>query len=149
MRIAIAVFSLGAGVALAQSNEGVTYWPASKLKGYSASLKGAMGSAQLTNRGNHSAMVARREEDGVVEVHMNWADIHIPQDGEATILYGGKVEGGKETGPGEIRGGKIVGGTSQKVAAGDVMLIPAGVPHQTLVTKGKPVTVMIIKIEKK
>jgi mannose-6-phosphate isomerase-like protein (cupin superfamily) len=149
MKKAIWLLALGAGVAAAQSKEGFAYFPATKLKGYAATLKGAMGSEQLGNRGNHSFMVARREQSGEPEVHMAWSDIHIPQDGEATIVWGGKVEGGRETQPGEIRGGKIVGGTSQKVRAGDVVVIPAGMPHQTVVEPGKPVTVLIIKVEKK
>ena len=149
MRIAAAVLGLGAGLALAQSNQGVAHLPSTKLKGYATSLKGAMASEQLGNRGNYSLMVARREADGEAEIHEGWADIHIPQDGEAVILHGGKLEGGRVTQPGEIRGGKIVGGTIQKVREGDVVVIPAGVPHQTLVAKGKPVTVMIIKVEKK
>ena len=148
-RAMVVVLALGAGTAAAQSSEGVAYWPAAKLKGYATSLKGAMATEQLGNRGNHSLMVAHREASGEPEVHMNWADVHIPQDGEAAILYGGKVEGGKETQPGEIRGGKIVGGKTQRLGPGDVILIPAGVPHQTLVDKGKKVTVLILKVEKK
>ncbi len=65
------------------------------------------------------------------------------------MVYGGKVEGGRTTGPGEIRGGKIVGGKTQKLAPGDVIVIPAGVPHQTTVPAGKSWTVFIVKIEKK
>ena len=153
MRFGLLLVSLSTGLAVGQPGSGVQYWPAAKLKGYSTALKAkttkGMGSEQLANLGNYTFMVARREESGEPEVHMNWSDVHIPQDGEATIVWGGKVEGGHETQPGEIRGGKIVGGTSQKVRVGDVVVIPAGMPHQTVVEKGKPVTVMIMKVEKK
>lgn len=160
MKILLCVCCLNVAVAQAQSSEGLLYLPAAKLKGYSSSLKAKqptvsgnkksmLASEQLANRGNHSAMVIRRDESGEPEVHVNWADVHIGQDGEATIVYGGKVEGGRETGPGEIRGGKIVGGTTLKLGPGDVALIPAGMPHQTTVEKGKSVTVLIFKIEKK
>jgi len=134
------------------AQDGFAYWPAAKLKGYSASLKpgpGGSASEQLANLGNHTYMVIRRDQSGEPEIHAGWSDVHLPQDGEATIVWGGKIEGGRLTAPGETRGGKIVGGTSQKVRAGDVVVIPAGLPHQTLVDKGKAVTVLIVKVEKK
>ncbi len=149
-----------AGVAWAQSGDGAVFWPAAKLKGYAPVLKAKMptvvaGKKQmlaiedLANRGNHTYLVARRDESGEAEVHANWADIHIGQEGEAAMIYGGKLEGGRETGPGEIRGGKIVGGTTQKLGPGDVIVIPAGVPHHTTLAPGKSWTVFIVKIEKK
>ena len=132
------------------------HWPAAKLKGYSPALKAKqptgkaqMASEQLANLGNYTFMVARRDESGEPEVHAGWNDIFIAQDGEATLIYGGKVEGGKETQPGETRGGKIVGGKTQKLAAGDMAIIPFGTPHQTTVEKGKHFTYMVIKVEKK
>ena len=156
MRIRIALmgfFCLGAGLA----QDGFVYWPAAKLKGFPAELKakaasgkkGAMASEQLGNMGNYTFMVARRDQNGEPEVHANWSDIFVAQDGEATLLYGGKVEGGHDTTPGELRGGKIVGGKSQKLAAGDMAIIPAGTPHQTNPAPGKTFTYMVIKVEKK
>ena len=160
MRLTICVLWLGVALAQAPSGDGFVYWPAAKLKGYSGVLKARMpadvggkkqmaATEQLGNRGNHSFMVARRDESGEPEVHAEWADIHIGQEGEAAMVYGGKVEGGRQTAPGEIRGGKIVGGRTQKMAPGDVVVIPAGMPHQTTVEKGKSWTVLIVKIEKK
>ncbi len=133
------------------------YWPAAKLKGFPAALKtkaaagkkGAIASEQLGNQGNFTFMVARRDAHGEPEVHAGWNDIFIAHDGEATLLYGGKVEGGHDTAPGETRGGKIVGGNSQKLGAGDMVVIPAGMPHQTNVESGKSFTYMVIKVEKK
>jgi uncharacterized RmlC-like cupin family protein len=160
MRASLGFLFLAVALVQGPSQEGVVYLPAAKLKGYAAALKGKMtggaagkkqssASEQLAGRGNHSFMVIRRDESGEAEVHAGWHDVHIPQDGEATMIYGGKVEGARETGPGELRGGRIVGGTAQKLVPGDVILIPAGVPHHTTVAPGRSVTVMIIKIEKK
>ena len=139
----------------AMAQDGFVYWPAAKLKGFPAALKakaasgkqGAVASEQLDNHGNFTSMVARRTENGEPEVHAHWNDIFVAQEGEATLIHGGKVEGGHETTPGEVRGGKIVGGKTQKLAAGDMVIIPAGMPHQT--NPSGSFTYMVIKVEKK
>ncbi len=64
-----------------------------------------------------------------VEIHTNEADLFFVIDGNATQVLGGKVIDGKETGPGQIRGAKIEGGTTYQLGTGDVMWVPAGVPH--------------------
>ena len=64
-----------------------------------------------------------------VEIHTNEADLFFVIDGNATQVLGGKVIDGKETGPGQIRGAKIEGGTNYQLGTGDVMWVPAGVPH--------------------
>lgn len=66
---------------------------------------------------------------GQVEVHERDTDIFYIVEGTATIVTGGQPEGGKTTGPGEIRGEKISGGTRRALAKGDVIVIPRGVPH--------------------
>jgi hypothetical protein len=68
-------------------------------------------------------------------------------DGHATVVTGGKIIGEKSTGPGEIRGKSVDGGTRQEVSAGDVVHIPAGLAHQTLVADGETVTYFVIKVE--
>ena len=54
--------------------------------------------------------------------------IHV-LSGEATLTYGGTVTNARETGPGQIRGDAISGGTKMTVRAGDFLQIPAGLPH--------------------
>jgi len=153
VKLLIAVFSFAA---LAQAQEGFLHLPAAKIKGFPASLqarqaakKSATGSEQLANLGNYTMMAIRRDASGDPEIHASWNDIFIAQDGEATLIYGGKVEGGRETAPGETRGGKIVGGKTQKIAAGEMAVIPAGMPHQTTLEPGKSFTYMVVKVEKK
>ena len=64
-----------------------------------------------------------------VEVHTNEADLFYVIDGSATQVLGGSVIGGRETAPGQIRGSKIDGGQTYHLAKGDVMWVPAGMPH--------------------
>jgi quercetin dioxygenase-like cupin family protein len=64
-----------------------------------------------------------------VEVHMTEADLFYVIDGDATLITGGTVIGGRPTAPGQIRGSKVEGGESHHLTKGDVMWVPAGVPH--------------------
>lgn len=64
-----------------------------------------------------------------VEIHANEADLFYVIEGRATQVLGGKVIGGKETAPGQIRGSTIEGGQTYQLGKGDVMWVPAGVPH--------------------
>jgi quercetin dioxygenase-like cupin family protein len=65
----------------------------------------------------------------VVEIHANEGDLFYVIEGRSTQVLGGKVIGGKETGPGQIRGASIEGGQSYSLGKGDVMWVPAGMPH--------------------
>jgi mannose-6-phosphate isomerase-like protein (cupin superfamily) len=96
---------------------------------------------------HHYTMLAFRQSSGGGELHQNFADIFFILDGHATVVTGGKIADEKSTGPGEIRGKSVEGGTRQDVKAGDVVHIPAGMPHQTLVNQGDTVTYFVIKVE--
>jgi len=76
----------------------------------------------------------RTDKGNVPEVHVHWTHYIQVLSGEATLIYGGTVSNAKETGPGQIRGDAIVGGTSMTVHAGDFLQIPAGMPHQFTAT---------------
>ena len=78
---------------------------------------------------SYSVTVAHRDKAGMVEVHDKETDTIYVLDGSATIVTGGTMVGGSVTAPGQQRGSDIKGGTEQKVAKGDVMVIPAGIPH--------------------
>jgi mannose-6-phosphate isomerase-like protein (cupin superfamily) len=74
-------------------------------------------------------MGAHRNGTGQVEVHDKETDVMYVVDGEATIITGGTMVGGKITAPGQSRGTDIQGGHTQRLAKGDVIVIPAGIPH--------------------
>ena len=71
----------------------------------------------------------RADASPVSELHANEADLFYVVEGDATQVLGGAVVGGKETGPGQIRGSKVEGGQTYKLGKGDVMWVPAGMPH--------------------
>ena len=87
--------------------------------------------------GNRTFMVAHREGSGLAEIHDTQADIMVISKGEITMVYGGTIVDGKNTGPGETRGPAIKGGTEVKLGPGDVLHIPAKVPHQMKLDPGK------------
>jgi len=142
--------------AIAQSKSEVVYWPSSAIRSYSPTLKSreaanktTTASEYLSDLGNYKFEILRRDASGGGETHQNWTDVFVVQDGEATILYGGTLENPTDAGNGEIRGARHIGGKSQKVSAGDIFVIPPGVPHQTIVEPGKLFFTMIVKIERK
>ena len=87
------------------------------------------------------------EHSGGGELHQNFADIFFIIDGHATVVTGGSLVEAKTTGPGEMRGKSVEGGSRQELKAGDVVHIPAGMPHQTLVADGESVTYFVVKVE--
>lgn len=62
-------------------------------------------------------------------VHPDQAEYAIVIAGEGTLRSGGTMMGGRQTQPGLIEGDRIDGATERPLRPGDVMLIPAGVPH--------------------
>ena len=108
--------------------------------------KAPFASQDLVRYGNHYTMLAHREETGSSEVHEHEADFFVVQEGEATIVTGGKVVNPQMQKPGEIRGSSITGGERHLLSTGDIIHIPAGIPHQLLVEKGKPFTYFVVKV---
>ena len=62
-------------------------------------------------------------------MHNKETDIFYVIDGEATLVTGGTVVGGKTTAPDQIRGTEVQGGETHHLAKGDFIVIPAGTPH--------------------
>src|SRR5881227_780501 len=68
---------------------------------------------------------SHRETGGKVEVHDKETDVLYVVDGEATFVFGGQMQGGKVTSPGQWQGSDITGGETHRIAKGDVFVIPA------------------------
>jgi mannose-6-phosphate isomerase-like protein (cupin superfamily) len=115
-------------------------------EGKLAQKKEPFASQELARYGNHYTMLAYREETGSSEVHEHEADFFVVQQGEATLVTGGKVVNPKTQKPGEIRGSSITGGERHALTTGDIVHIPAGTPHQLLLEKGKPFTYFVVKV---
>ena len=84
----------------------------------------------LFNQGeSYMVHASRREKPGMAEIHTKDADIVYVLDGTATLVTGGTAVDAKVTEPDELRGSSINGGEAHPLKKGDVIIVPAGVPH--------------------
>ena len=95
----------------------------------------------------HSLSLIQRNANGVVEVHLHKHDMLFVRQGSATLISGGEVVNGKDTGSGEIRGDSIRNGTKRTIQAGDIVQIPATVPHQILLNPGETIAYAAVKVD--
>lgn len=102
----------------------------------------------LEQRAHHAAIMVRRTESSPPELHEEFDDLYIVQEGGAVLVYGGRYDGGEPTEPGEWRGGIIVDGERQALAAGDVVLVPADVAHQVEIEQGKSIVYHVVKVRR-
>ena len=77
----------------------------------------------LTVTGSH------RDKAGQVEVHEKETDVIYIIEGDATFVTGGTVVGQKQTRAGQFVGTSVQGGETHKLTKGDVIVVPAGIPH--------------------
>jgi mannose-6-phosphate isomerase-like protein (cupin superfamily) len=129
---------------------GFILWRASELAQRNAQLGttiGADGSSRetladyLTPARSHRFRFIRRDSDGLPEQHDEIEDYVYVQSGQGTILVGGQMLG--RTGD---MGTEINGGTRYSVGAGDVLRIPAGIPHAYLVGDGGHITYVLVRV---
>jgi hypothetical protein len=130
--------ALGVASAVAQDG-GITVWPKGVPPG---------GIKQKADFGDHLLEISHREASGRAELHKVKADVMVIQTGIATLLTGGDVIDPVPTGPNEIQGSGIKGGVKREVGPGDVIEIPAGVPHQFLLAPGTQITYLVVKVVK-
>jgi mannose-6-phosphate isomerase-like protein (cupin superfamily) len=129
----------GCSAALAQG-DGITVWKKGVPPG---------GITEKKDFGDHLLEISHREVDGKCELHKVKADVMVIQTGTATLVTGGEVIEPKDTGPNEVQGSGIKGGVKHEIGPGDVIEIPAGVPHQFLLAPGTQITYLVVKVVKK
>jgi quercetin dioxygenase-like cupin family protein len=129
-------------------------WSAAELAKRDAALStrvGADHSARetLADYGHHRFRLLYRDADGAPEQHDTIVDVVIVQSGEGTLQLGGEMIGRRAgSGAGEYVGTRLEGGARHPLGAGDVIHIPAGIPHSFLVPKGKHLTYVLVKFPK-
>lgn len=130
---------------------GFGLWKAAELKQRDEALSKRVGpdrSARetLADYGDHRFRFLYRDADGVPEQHDRIVDVVFVQSGEGTLLLGGRMINPKaSSGAGEWLGTGIEGGERHPLAAGDVVHIPATIPHRFLVQAGQHITYVLVK----
>jgi mannose-6-phosphate isomerase-like protein (cupin superfamily) len=111
-----------------------------------AKATGSSGST-LASYGNLALKLSVRTSSGGAEIHAHYDDLMIVQQGSATLVTGGTVVDPKAGSDGETKGSSVQGGTSQSLAPGDVVIVPAGVPHQLLIPPGTLYSALVAKVK--
>lgn len=110
-----------------------------------AKAKGSSG-ATLEDFVSYKVQLSERTISGGAEVHAHWDDVIMVKRGKATLITGGTVVEGTTGADGETHGARIEGGERHALAAGDVVTVRAGTPHQMMLTPGTVFGAMVVKI---
>jgi hypothetical protein len=130
---------------------GFAMWRASDLKAHEAELAKHVGADHssretLAEYKDHRFRMLYRDADGNPEQHDAIIDVVMVQSGEGTLVLGGTMAGRRATSPGEWLGTSLDGGERRAVGAGDLIHIPAGIPHSFLVPAGQHIAYVLLKI---
>jgi len=99
--------------------------------------------------GNYQMSVAHPNASGEAELHQTKNDIFYVISGGCTLVTGGTIPKARSTQPHEMRGAAVSGGQKHKLGTGDLLTIPAGVPHQMLLDAGTEITYAVVKVNAK
>ncbi len=91
---------------------------------------------RLIEGGSYNINIRRLRDIETALMHPRTTDVYIVREGSGTLVTGGQIvdENGEPT-DGQ-RGTAIRGGTERVISAGDLVFIPAGVPHGFRETDG-------------
>lgn len=129
----IAAMLLASGLAAAQSAPADAA-SAAEIRAKVAALAVTMGKkafAQepLVTDGITVAAIEYWKAPGKPAVHPDEAEYALVLEGAGTLVSGGTMADAKETRKGLVEGSRIDGGVTRRLEPGDVILVPAGVPH--------------------
>ena len=100
----------------------------------------------LLDAGAYKLDAGRRDGPGEVEYHAHTVDVMHVVEGSARVVTGGEMVGVRSAGDGELRADSVTGGQPHELSAGDVLAVPAGVPHQ-FTRVSDPFLYFVVKVE--
>jgi mannose-6-phosphate isomerase-like protein (cupin superfamily) len=95
--------------------------------------------------GSYKTLLVVRVHTGDAELHEQWADQMVITKGTLTLVTGGTMQEGHITASGETRGPGIQGGKEVILRPGDIVRIPAHVPHWVKLTPGTTTSYLVFK----
>jgi mannose-6-phosphate isomerase-like protein (cupin superfamily) len=145
----MSLFGISLGIALlvgTLQGAGVEFWSGSELKSSAERLEQEAGTKGIAGTTSGAASIWRRAKSGEAELHKTKTDVLVIQQGSATLVFGGTIPDARTSAPNEIRGKSIRNGESRKLVPGDIIRIPAGIPHQFILEKGQQVAYFALKL---
>lgn len=127
-RLTASLALLGATPAMAQDTPSVLFASKADIAAAAAKAKAAMlpgrniGNATVLAFGSYRGILDYRVGPVPGAVHKDQNELFEVVEGSGTLTTGGTLEKGPQ-------GDMVKGGTDRHVAAGDVFVVPAGVPH--------------------
>jgi uncharacterized cupin superfamily protein len=121
-------------------------WSAAEMTAAAKELAATKGTThRYFGEKNYNMEVRRLTGPQPILLHAKKSDFMVIQDGEGTYVSGGELVNGKPGGEdaGDMRGDSIRGGVSQVVKPGDVIYVPAGIPHGFVETRDHVTFVML------
>ena len=149
--IRLLVAALVAAPVSAAAPAGFAIWTARDLAEHDAALPAHVAADHssretLADYGDHRFRMLYRDADGNPEQHDAIIDVVFVQSGEGALLLGGTMAGRRTTAAGEYVGTRLDGGERHALGRGDIVHVPAGVPHSFMVAAGKHITYVLLKI---
>ena len=88
-----------------------------------------LSTVRLLEGGTYNVNIRRLRGVETALVHERTSDVYVVREGSGTLVTGGTLvdENGAEVDG--LRGAAIQGGIARVISVGDVIFIPAGVPH--------------------
>lgn len=99
-----------------------------------SAANGDMLTSEVQNADTHRINIVRRTKAAGAVAHPGFAELHHIVDGSGTLVTGGTI----------VRGA-IENGVSRHVSKGDVILVPAGVPHWYKDVEGRAITYLEVR----
>jgi mannose-6-phosphate isomerase-like protein (cupin superfamily) len=94
----------------------------------------------------YRAQLEYRPGTSPAAVHEKDAELMVVLEGTGNIVTGGKLVEEKRNNANNLGGSSITGGNSQSVAKGDMLIVPANVPHQVIPAGGQPIVLMTMHV---
>ena len=142
-RMLLTLLAFGSTAAIAQTTDLTAFASGADVTTQVAAMAKAMKPGQgfawqpLVRDGETVAALEYWKTPGRPAVHPDQAEYAIVIAGAGTLISGGTLEAAKPVKPDLTEGDRIIGGTTRTLKPGDVMLIPAGVPHWFGITGGR------------
>ena len=97
----------------------------------------------LLGFGPHRAVLEYRQAGAPAAVHKTQAEIFHVVSGAGQLVTGGTLDAGRAVDATNESGTGISGGNSRRVAAGDMIVVPAGAPHWIPSVEGRLVLISV------